>query len=295
MPNRGYKKLVTCIIMMIIALAPTLARGQLAILESGFEFENPGFMGSADLMAYDAGRHRLAISDDARDVLYVFDLTDKSYQVIGENINIEGLAGLAYDRAGILHISRKESRAIARVGPDLNEANSIELEGAFDEDFSPGRIAVADDGDLIITDNKHRAICRFDSAGKLINRFTEKLRRPDGIFIQPSGEIFIADKGINPILLFSPKGEYIGNLSRPEDPTQQFSFSTSGLAVDQRGWVYTLDITHNKVVWYDPTGVSREEWAPEQPFFPRDIVIDKYDDVYVSDSGLGRVMVLGVR
>ncbi|OGC90958.1 MAG: hypothetical protein A2W25_07700 [candidate division Zixibacteria bacterium RBG_16_53_22] len=281
-------------IIAAIIISPAVSWGQFSIVESGYPFENPGFLATAGVMAYDSGRHRLAISDQARETIFIFDLTDKSFQAIDSDNRIMSPAGLAFDRTGVIYITQQDYPVILRIGPDFNILDSIVLDEIFTDDISPGRIAIGAQGNLFVSDIKHRAVCQFDTSGRFINKIREKLKRPDGIFVNLSGEIYIADKGIDPILQFSAGGKFMRNLSRPEDPTGQSSYSASGLAFDQRGWLYTLDITHNQVVRLDPTGVSLEEWAPEPPFFPKDIVIDKYGNIYISESGLGRVLIIGI-
>jgi len=278
-----------------LILMPALAAAQFSIIESGYAFENPGFLASVGILAYDSGRHRLAISDAGRDAILVFDLSDMAYQTLERDIGFENHTGLAFDKAGNLYIAQRESRILLRVNPELTIYDSLLLDTGFVDEFTPSRLAIDNSGNLFVIDQKHKIVGQFDSSGKFIRKITDKLRRPDGIYLGFSNVLYIADKGIDPLLQYSLAGKYIGNLSRPEDPAKQSNYSASGLAVDQRGWLYTLDITHNKLISFDPTGVIRSEWAPDSPFFPRDIVIDKYDNIYISESGSGRILVAGAK
>jgi sugar lactone lactonase YvrE len=291
--TRHIKHPIAFAVFAAMIFAPSNSYGQFVVQESDYAFAKPGFLASPGLMAYDYGRHRLAIVDEAREAIIVFDLNDGTYQSIETDSYFKKPAGLAFARNGNLFITHDGSRAIRIFSPELTASDSAALE--FSDDLAPGRITVADNGDLYILDLENRMVCQFDSDGIFIRKITEKLRRPDGIAVGPSGEVFVADKGVDPVLQYSTNGKYVRNLSRPEDPTGQESFNATGLAFDQRGWIYTIDATHNKLVRYDPTGVSREEWSPEPPFFPKDIVIDKYDNVYVSESGLGNILMLGIR
>jgi sugar lactone lactonase YvrE len=269
----------------------SLSWGQLIPIRTDIAFENPGFFNMAGAMAYDANRHRLAAADNGRDIVYIFDLTDRSFRTIEQDISAVSYTGLAFDNNGFLYIAREKNSVILKISPELGKIDSLDLSLIVPENFQPGRMAVANNGDIFTIDTEARIVYQFNNANKLVRKISEKLRRPDGIFIRQSGEILISDKGVYPLLRFSSTGDYSGVLSRPEDPTSQLSYSASGLAADQRGWLYTLNITSNRVLRFDPTGVIRTEWTPEAPFFPKDIAIDKFDNIYISESGTGRIVV----
>jgi sugar lactone lactonase YvrE len=256
----------------------------------GYAFENPGFLSIPGALSYDSGRHRLAIADKGRQIVYLFDLTDHSYQTLGADKELGEPAGLAFSRQGTLFIVEEKSPYILKFPYSVDQPETLKI-GLSDGSIHPGKIYVKSDGGILIADNDHAAIYSIDSAGVLTGKITDKLRQPDGIMVDLSGEILVADKGVDPILVFSPRGEFERKLTRPESPTSQFSFAASGLAVDQCGWIYTLDMTREQIVTFDPTGVNRLEWAPEAPFFPEDIAIDRYNTIYVSESGSGSVRI----
>jgi streptogramin lyase len=269
------------------------AGAQFADTSMGYAFENPGFLSLAGVLAYDNPRHRLAVLDEGQDAIYIFDLTDRSFQTIETGRGYYRATGIAFGRDGALFICQEKSPIVVIVTPESNATDTLDLTSSAPEKFRPGRIHIGPREEIFILDTEGKSIYRFDSAGELLAKISENLRHPDGILSRASGGIFIADKGFDPIRQFDSSGEYVRDLTRPELPTEQSNFAASGLAADQRGWFYTIDYTHNKMTVFDPTGVNRIEWAPDiPPFFPRDIAIDKLDNIYISETGAGRVLVV---
>ncbi len=279
--------LISISLLMLFSVS---ADAQFSEQHKGYAFENPGFLSIPGALSYDSGRHRLAIADKGRQLVYLFDLTDHSYQTLGADKELGEPAGLAFSRQGTLFIVEDKSPYILKFPYSIDQPETLKF-GDSGSPIHPGKLFIKNDGGILIADKDDAAIYSIDSTGVLTGKITEKLRQPDGIMIDLSGEILVADKGVDPILVYSSKGEFERKLSRPESPTSQFSFAASGLAIDQSGWIYTLDMTREQIVTFDPTGVNRLEWAPEAPFFPEDIAIDRYNTIYVSESGSGSVRI----
>lgn len=284
------KSLVIAILFFFLGAGNRLS-AQLMEKPAGYAFEQTGFLDIGSALACDNNRHRLAIADKGRDLIYIFDLNDQTWQSIGDNQALVEPISLSFSIAGDLYVLVKDSQAlIYRIGNDFSE--TLDLSQVDPErSIQPTRITLSPDNKIYLAEREKSVIYVLDETGRPLQKIKSNLKRPDGILIRKSGELVVADKGIDPVLIFSPQGEFIRRLSRPEAPTAQFSFSASGLAQDQRGWIYTLDVTRSQVVWYDPTGYSQNQWAPAPPFFPIDIAIDKFDNIYILESGSGRVMI----
>jgi hypothetical protein len=280
-----------CISFELI-LIPGIAASQLLEKEAGYSFEAAGFLSLPGALAYDQSRHRLAIADNGRDIIYVVDLTDKSSQTLGENEMLSNPTSMAFDQYGDLFITQGKYPLLLEFKYGNDYADTIRLDSiSTDRQIKPTRISIDSHGLKYICDRDAAIVYILNLDNTLLFKIARQLKRPDGITVLPSGEILVADKGLDPILVFSPRGGFERRLSRPESPTAQFSFNASGLAIDQRGWIYTLDLTRSKIIWFDPTGVNRVEWAPEASFFPEDIAIDRYDNIYISERGSGRVRI----
>jgi hypothetical protein len=281
-------------LLFIATVIPVIsAQSQLQEQNLGYAFENPGFLSISGSLTYDSYRHRLAIADEGRNLIYIFDLTDRSFRTIGENREMARPLGMAFDKNGSLFITQEKSPLVLKYQLEKDIPDTLNLSGIIVSDkFDLRRLYIDNRGFIYLINFNEPAIYIIDSDGKPYKRITDNLKKPDGIKAMPSGEIVIADKGIDPILIFSRDGEFRRRLSRPESPTSKFSFEASGLASDQRGWIYTLNMTKSLITWYDPTGVNQTEWAPpEPPFFPKDLAIDRYDNIYVSEKATGSVRV----
>jgi sugar lactone lactonase YvrE len=284
---------IYAIIFILIGIVLPPAFAQLNAKPQGYRFEEQGFLSMPGVLAYDSGRHRLAIADKGRNLVYIFDLTDETYQTLGIDRELQSPIGLAFDSRGSLYLAQEKTPILLIYKFQSEIPDTLNLNSILPVEIKkPGKIYVDSDGIKYLIDNDKNDIYVIDSDNKYVRTISEKLKYPDGIAVSRSGELIIADKGFDPILIFKTDGEFERRFSRPESPTSQFSYNASGIAIDQRGWIYTLDITRNKVVIFDPTGVSKSEWIPDAvSFFPEDIAIDRYDNIYISERGSGSVKI----
>jgi sugar lactone lactonase YvrE len=267
---------------------------QMSIELPQYSFEQPGFFGIPSTMAYDAIRNRLAICDKGRNQIYIFNLEDQTYETVGEAYKLNIPIGVALNAKGDIYVSQNKTcfLLVFKFGIETPETLLLASENPADK-ILPARIYIENDQHILVTDQSKPIVYRFDASGKMVAKITDNLRSPNGLFVKPDGHIFIADRGIDPIIMFSDDCEFIRRLSIPEPLSNKKSFSAAGLAVDQSGSLYTINTSQSKVTWYDPAVVNRQEWAPtNQPFFPIDICIDRFNRIYVLDSGNGKVWIL---
>jgi len=269
---------------------------QLIEKDKEYSFQSPGFFDMPSAISYDGGQHRMAFADRGRNLVYIFDLSNRSSTILGDNQEIKDPVGLAFSRNGDLFISQADNSRIIIFGPNATDPDILEMSGADpSRSIHPGKLFIDQNDLLYVADQNQALIYVIDDSANLKFKIKEKLRNPNGILVNQSGEIMVADRGIDPILIFSSDGVYLRRLSPPELPTEKFSYRASGLAIDQQGQVYTLDVNTSRIVWFDPIGVNRTQWSPPPPFIPIDIAIDRYDNIYVleTSSGSARIFVKG--
>jgi hypothetical protein len=91
----------------------------------------------------------------------------------------------------------------------------------------PTRVAVAQNGDLYITDGYGNArVHRFTAAGELIQSWGEpgdgpgQFNLPHSVWVHTDGRVFVCDRENARVQVFNPTGEYVGGwnpLGRPQD------------------------------------------------------------------------------
>jgi hypothetical protein len=267
---------------------------QMSVEYMGYQIEQPGFFSIPSVMAYDAPRNRLAIADRGCNLVYIYNLEDQAFETIGESNELKAPIGLAFNAKGDIFISQNKINFLLVYRFGLSVPESLTITSEYPEDrIFPGRIYIGIDQSFLIADQSRPIVYRVGSDGKLISQITDNLRSPNGLLIKSDGHIIIADRGIDPVNIYSKDGDFLRRLNIPEPLSNKKSYTAAGLAVDQSGWLYSLNTSQSKVIWYDPAGVNRSEWGPtNQPFFPIDISIDKFNRIYVLDSGAGKIWVL---
>jgi streptogramin lyase len=280
---------ITLLLTLALEAIPALA--QLTERPLGYRFEESGFLSMPGVLAYDAGRHRLAIADKGARLIYIFDLTDKTYLTIGADRDLPEPTGMAFDSRGSLYVALDKTPYLLIYKFQADIPDTLNIISILPSELKkPSRIYIDHDGFKYLIDSDKNDIIIINPDNSYVRTISDKLKRPDGILMTNGGELIIADKGFDPILVFNPNFEFERRFTRPESPTSQFSYSASSLASDHRGWIYTLDITRNRVIIFDPTGVSETDWTPQNSaFFPVDIAIDRYDHIFIGDSGSGSV------
>ena len=118
-----------------------------------------------------------------------------------------------------------------------------------------------------------------------------RLTEPFGVAAGPAGDIWVADRGGNRILEFSPAGKLITEL----DPAGAAALAgPEGLAVTAAGAVWVADTGRNRLVKLSPGGkvlavAGQPGSGPGQLSGPAAVAVARSGDVYVADEGHSRV------
>jgi phospholipase C len=115
----------------------------------------------------------------------------------------------------------------------------------------------------------------------------QALAGPDGVALDPGGDIWVADSGHDRIAEFTPSGHLVtsfeAGLSQPE-----------GLAVDAAGHIWVADTGHDRLVEFTRAGhvlaaLGSPGSGPGQLNQPVAVVVSPAGDVWVADQGNSRV------
>ena len=81
-------------------------------------------------------------------------------------------------------------------------------------------------------------------------RATVSLTDPDGIAVDSSGNVYVADSGNNRIQKFDPNGTFITKWGTSGSGNGQFD-GPDGIAIDDSGNVYVADWNNNRIQKFD--------------------------------------------
>ncbi|MBU6370663.1 MAG: SMP-30/gluconolactonase/LRE family protein [Patescibacteria group bacterium] len=99
---------------------------------------------------------------------------------------------------------------------------------------------------------------KLNSSGSHVSTFGSSagglaLHNANGISVDSSGNVYVADSGNNRIVKFNSSGTYLLSFGSAGSGNGQFSYPV-GLAVDPLGNVYVADANHNRVEEFDANG-----------------------------------------
>jgi tripartite motif-containing protein 71 len=207
-------------------------------------------------------------------------------------------------------------------------------DGQFDK---PHEISVDPSGNVYVADTGNNRIQKFSSNGTFIAKWGSKcsssavssdienipcknpsdgeFASPNGISVDPSGNVYVADTGNNRIQKFSSNGTFIAkwgttcdlrlNVGCTNSGAQASSLldegdgqfnSPSSIAVNpSTGNVYVADTGNNRIQEFTSSGIFIAKWGFEgQPdgYFtePSSVAVDPTSgNVYVADTGNNRI------
>jgi len=153
-------------------------------------------------------------------------------------------------------------------------------------------IAVAPNGDVLVVNEFKRFVIRFDTGGATVAKWgdtgpeEEQLRHPFSLALTEGGDVLVLDLGSNRVTRFGPAGEYLGGFPLANDT------NPLGLDLGADGSIY---VGSSPVRKYSPAGVPVRPYGVDvspRTFSPRDLALDARGNLFVLDSGSGKVQVL---
>jgi len=215
------------------------------------------------------------------------DHTVRKFSPAGELLMTLGTPGVASDTG----YDGKTIASIKRGGEPFNR---------------PTNVAISAEGDIFVSDGYGNArVHRFSPTGKLLLSWGEpgrgpgQFHLPHSLRIAPDGRVLVADRENDRIQFFSPTGEYLGQWTNVQRPTDlfvskeglvyvselawregQFSFAQGEIKQTQYGRVSVLDLQ---------TGEVLARWggadiaAPGNFCAPHCVAVDSRGDAYVGE------------
>jgi DNA-binding beta-propeller fold protein YncE len=124
---------------------------------------------------------------------------------------------------------------------------------------SPLAVAVASDGNLLVTDQFTDMIRVMSPSGTQLSTIGStgtgngQLKTPSGIAVDASGNIFVADSANNRVQKFSSAGVWLQTIGSVGAGNGQFN-APRGVAVDAAGKLYVADYGNFRVQVFDASG-----------------------------------------
>jgi len=199
------------------------------------------------------------VVDDSEDRVIKYDSTTKKRELIGERVSLSFPTGI--DTAGERLYVTDFSRQVNRVYIFSTNGQYIgRIPGTGSSDVSmrnPKALTVMKD-DLYVCDRGNNRILVFSTDGALKKTIDleRSLKEPNGIAVTQSGIMMITLKLSGNVAKLS--GGKAGNFKiyrEENNETKTMSLSKpSGIAIDQKGFVYIADTANRRVVVTNPMG-----------------------------------------
>lgn len=121
----------------------------------------------------------------------------------------------------------------------------------------------------------------------------DQFRYPQGVAINASGNVFIADNENHRIQEFTADGVYVGTIGSFGYEPGQLRYP-EGLAIDAAGNLYVADTSNDRIQVFDASGQLVVAWGSQgtgdgQLRAPADVALDGAGHAYVADSFNNRI------
>ena len=169
----------------------------------------------------------------------------------------------------------------------------------------PTNVAIGPRGDIYISDGYGNArVHMFSATGQLKRSWGSpgdgpgQFRLPHGIACAADGRVFVCDREIDRIQIFSPDGEFLEQWTDTQRPTH-LTFDTKGnVYVTELAWhvgdtSYSFgavsQMRHARFSVFDPKGKLLARWGTPDPTAPgsfaapHGLALDSKNDLYVSE------------
>lgn len=165
--------------------------------------------------------------------------------------------------------------------------------------LNPLDVAIAEDGTIYVTDSDQNRIQVFDKDGKFLFHFggTDKLdddhentlNYPVSISLDHNQNVYIVDFLNQRIVIYNKDGQYVDQINSEKivDPT---------VVTVEDGFIYIFDKFDHQVKKFTANGelvlAFGTKGSGEGQFqYPFDIAVSEANNIFVSDSGNGRIQV----
>ena len=213
---------------------------------------------------------------------------------------------VALDEHGNVYVVDTANDRIQKFTSDGQFVAKWGKHGDGDGEFSSPYGAVVDGGYVYVTDKWHDCVRKFSLDGRFLATWGQEgagdgqFRCPYGLASDRKGYVYVADTDNHRIQKFSSEGLFVAKWGTEGSGDGQFRFPTA-ITVDANGHIYVIDADNHRIQKFSSNGAFLLKWGTEgsgdgQFDFKTEsdparggITVDAAGNVYVSDTGNGRV------
>ena len=178
-----------------------------------------------------------------------------------EKLMIKGAMAMT-EHQGKLYIANSNSGTVLRVDPSgrVEEVITPQVE-VGEHALRPIGVAVASDGQIVLSDPDNHRVLRLSSTGELVASLGSGKRdsgdygfnTPGAVALDGEGNLYVLDMLNSVVKKYSPDGQFLLSIGGAGDTEGSFS-RPKGLAVDSAGNIFVSDALMVAVQVFLPTG-----------------------------------------
>lgn len=166
--------------------------------------------------------------------------------------------------------------------------------------YGPRGIAIAPNGNVLVTDTGNKRVQLFDPQGRFLSMFggdgTEpgKFKEPVGVAVDGAGNVYVADTWNRRIQKLDPSGQPLAQFAAPGWDSQSI-INKPYLAVNQQGQIFYTEPEKHRFLVLDSSGQplgGKGTLGTEPTAFngPIGIAVSPAGEVFVADDNNARVV-----
>jgi phospholipase C len=210
--------------------------------------------------------------------------------------------GIAVGPNGDVWVSDTGSDRVVEFSPSGTQLAAFGSAGSGNGQLDqPQDLAVAPDGDVYVADQGNNRVEEFSASGAYLASIA--VATPYGVALDAAGDIWVSSPSYadgNAVYEFAPSGTQLLTFGATQASYGALS-NPGGIAVGPDGRIYVAQPDYGWVTVFNADGTFYTEFGlqqdPRQAFedlaFPQDLAVTAQGDVWVADSGNGRIAEFG--
>ncbi len=231
-----------------------------------------------NILVADQHHRRIATLSAAGSVL-------SSWTDAGSNPKIfDTMYGIALDRTGNVYVTDAANHLVDKLDSAGKPIAQFSTENAETGSF-PTLLAVADNGDIFVSDHMAEAVLHLSPSGALLGKIGQHdFVDPYGVAIGPNGNLYVADFGGGRVREYTPDGKPVASWGDGAGGTVHLG-APEAIAIDGQGTIVVTEQSGD-VVKFDQSGKIVKDFGSTgalQLDDPSGIALDGQGNVYLTE------------